>query len=191
MRAARVLFVVALVGMFAVAARAQVSNSDFPDPHPKFVSPDPACDPPYCTDLTYTGPTTSSPVQLFFSSVPPFPTGVPENPPAFGCTFIDDSVSEPCVTDDNGTTFFGFTLFLPGATNGQTFSLTVTGDPITLALPPIDVCVGDSIANCSDASQVTVDPTPEPTTALLFLSGIVLLSLAGFAKKRFAADSVA
>jgi len=98
---------------------------------------------------------------------------------------------EPCVTDDNGTTFFGFTLFLPGATMGQTFSLTVTGDPITLSLPPMNVCVGNSIANCSDATEVTVDPTPEPSTALLFLSGIALLSMAGFAKKRFAADSVA
>jgi hypothetical protein len=130
-------------------------------------------------------------VQLFFSSVPAFPTGVPENPPAFGCTFIDDGSPEPCITDDNGTSFFGFTLFLPGATNGQTFSLTVMGDPITLALPPGQVCVGDSIPDCSDASTVTVDPTPEPTTALLFMSGIVLLSLVVFTKKRLAADSVA
>jgi len=194
MRLARVVFMVALLGLFAVAVRADDTSA--PDPIAHFESPDPACTPPFCATVTYTGGTTSSTVTLFFASVPPFPTGVPANPPAFSCTFIDDLVSMPCSADEGNVppgvgdnTFFGFTLtLLPGATFGQTFTLTVDGGPITLSLPG-DVCAGDS-TDCTSGGNVTVDPTPEPSTALLFLSGLALLSLAGVGKRYFGANSI-
>jgi hypothetical protein len=189
MRLARVLFMVALVGVFAVAARADGTAPV--DPLAHFDSPDPDCTAPYCTEVTYLGSTTSSMVELFFSSVPPLSMGgVPANPPAFSCTFMDDGTTDPCVTDEIGNTFFGFDLFLPlGATNGQTFSITVVGAPLTLTLPST-VCEGNS-TDCSGGGNITVDPAPEPGTALLFMSGFVLLFLAGVARKRFATDSVA
>jgi hypothetical protein len=136
-------------------------------------------------------------VTLFFASVPPFPTGVPANPPAFSCTFLDYGVPQTCSADEGNVppgagdnAFFGFTLtLLPGATNGQTFTLTVDGGPITLTLPG-DICEGDS-TDCTPGGNVTVDPTPEPSTALLFLSGLALLSLVGVGKRYFGANSVA
>jgi hypothetical protein len=187
MRFARILSLVALVGFWAVAARADTSVPVDPIAH--FESPDPPCTAPYCTEATYIGPTTSSTVTLFFASVPPFPTGVPANPPVFGCDFIDGGSPMPCSPDEIGNTFFGFVLtLLPGATNGQTFSLTVSGGPITLTLPS-NVCAGDS-TDCTGGGNVTVDPVPEPGTGLLLLSGVAMLFLAGVARKRFGPSSV-
>jgi PEP-CTERM motif len=188
MRLVRLLCVVVLVGFCAVVARADATTPVDPIAH--FESPDPACVAPYCTEVTYLGSTTSSTVVLFFSSVPPYPTGVPANPPAFSCDFIDDGSPMPCSAEEVGNTFFGFDLtLLPGATYGQTFSLTVDGGPITLTLPS-DTCEGGS-TDCTPGGNVTVDPVPEPSTALLFMSGLALLFLAGVAKRYFGARSVA
>lgn len=191
MRLIRVLFMVALVGIFAVVARADATAPIDPIAH--FESPDPACGPPYCTDLTYTGPDEPGPgfLDLFFTSVPA--TGVAANPPAFSCDFVEGGTPYTCSTEENlaGTLFFGFILLVPEPVDtGQTFSLTVTGNPITLSLPG-NVCAQDSEGNCTGATTVTVDPTPEPGTALLFMSGLGLLFLAGVAKRRFGANSVA
>jgi len=186
MRLARVMFMVVLVGVFAVAARADATAPIDPVAH--FESPDPACAPPYCVDLTYIGP--DSPffaVALTFESVPPPPTGVAETPGEFSCDFLVSGVPAPCTVDQNNPTdtlFYGFTITVPAPVlDGETFSLTVAGAPLTLTLPDT-LCTGDTIA-CPNGvgGNVTVDPVPEPSTALLFMSGLGLLFLAGVGKR--------
>lgn len=190
MKLGRVLFLVALIGICADVARASATSptSVIPDPRVIFNTPDPACAPGYyCVDLTYTGPTGSFPDLIFSVSNPP---GQLPNPSSYLCT---SNVFADCenLTNAPPTELYGFLLYGgdPTITHGQTFSLSSSG-PIDLTLPTDD---GMQIFSCgagSDCKNGVADlVSPEPGTAVLFMSG--LISLLGFARKRIGAAFLA
>jgi hypothetical protein len=192
MRLARVMFVVVLVGFFAGIVRA-----DATDPIINLHEPDPPGTCPagaYCVNLSYDN-TTASPivfVNLLFPSVPP--SGVSDEPyPLYSCdasftppfpafTFVADPSGNP--TPPPNILFLGclFTGTLP--TGVSTFTISADGAPVVLGLPagftcPDGGCSGDQI-----------NLTPEMGTSFLFMTGLLFLSLAGFARKRFGANHV-
>ena len=189
MRLGRVFFFVILFGSSAFAAYAQTPV----DPKVLFSTPDPSCTPPYCVDLEYVG--SSGGTGTFFFEVASYPTGIPE-PPAYSCGVIDTQVPPPATLPSckvnqlpepplTPTDFFGITLTVPDITNGQTFSITVDGGPVNLILPTGVNASGplDCTSGCGEGGGISLDPTPEPGTALLFVSG--LIGVVGFARKRF------
>ena len=172
-------------GSAAMATHAQTPVDPFAgDSHVILNGPDPCgMVEKYCVDLTYTGTGTG-----FFFLAPPTP--LPGPPPEtcaadnFRCKAIDGpclplSLKEGC--------FYGFLFYdfmgdwgqVPGDAD---FSL-YTNSPITLSLAGTSlVCTG---VGC-DGPDVTF--TPEPGTALLYMTGLALL--VGFGRKRFRANCV-
>jgi len=155
---------------------------------------DPTCTPgPGCVVLQYTGPTETIPVftldpLTFLVSTPPsyYPDPAPPNNYNCGSNFM--TVSFPIVFPVSypplklgffGCGFTGGTL-----TDGQ-YSLTIAGSniPIDLSLGQGWGCANIDMSSCS-GDMVTVDPTPEPSTAVLYLSGLLLIFLVGFFRKR-------
>ena len=165
------------------------------DPRIILHTPDPACNPPSCVSLEYTGP--SSTLGTFFFPVSSWPTGAPI-PPEYSCEVIDTQVPPPssppsCVVDDlpgyplTPTEFFGVTLSVPDITNGQTFSISVTGGSVGLLLPSGPNASGplECTPGCTPTGRIFLESTPEPGAALLYVTGLVLL--VGFARKCFGA----
>ena len=179
MKLARVFFFLAILGSSAVAAYAQTSIPPN-DPRVVFNTPDPACPTGlYCVDLTYTGPTENA---LIFGVPGPSGSFLPV-PPAYSC--VSNAFAE-CQADENeaGTEFFAYSLFDGSVTSGETFSLTSTG-PIQLTLPAGFTCNPGS--PCSMVNGVLVaDLTPEPGTAILFMSGLIFV--VGLTSKRLVAN---
>ena len=177
---------VILFGASAIVAHAQTAVDPFAgDSHIILNGPDPCSsipDEPYCVPLTYSG----TGATYFTLSVP---TPIPEPPPDtcaadnFSC--IPLTASCPSMSDT--TCFFGFTFFdFMGdngtVTNGDMFSL-YANVPITLSL------TGTGLT-CSGTGCVGPDVTftPEPGTALLYVSGLALL--VGFGRKRFRTNCI-
>jgi hypothetical protein len=187
MKLARVFCFLVILGSSAAAAYAQTPvdpGNLLSDPRVVFNAPDPACGAGlFCVDLTFTG---TPPPGLFFGVPGPAGSFLPDAPPSvFSCI---SNVFAFCVNDENqaGTEFFGFSLFgAPGITSGETFTLSSTG-PILLTLPTGFSCNEGS--SCSTVNGVLVaDLTPEPGTALLFMSGLIFV--VGLGSKRFRAES--
>jgi hypothetical protein len=186
MRLARVLFMVALVGFCAVVARA-----DSTDPVINMHDPDPAACPTgaYCVNLSYDN-TSMFPVfvNILFPDNPP--SGVPDQSPfpLYSCDstggafiFFADTVPFPALSPP--ATFLGCDLlgFLPPGIS--TFTLSADGAPVVLGLPAGFTC--QTASQCPDGE---IDLTPEPGTGILFMSGLLLVGLAGFARKSFGAN---
>jgi hypothetical protein len=183
MRLARMAFLVAFVGFCGVAARADDTSGPVADPLLHVATPDPTCDPGNCVDLMYTG-TPGVSQTFFFAAVPPVFFQ------SFSCEVTDTQVPPPtelptCQAIFPVIAFFGIELIVPDPTLDETFSFTASGGPIDLSPPPPG---SDLVVT---AGSLNLDPTPEPSTALLFITGLLLLCLAGFARKRFRAGIVA
>lgn len=189
MKLARVFCFLIILASSAIAAYAQTPidpSSVINDPHVVLNSPDPACPlGDYCVDLTYSTTHTGPVFVPVLTFLVPDPPGELPVPPAYSCS---SNVFLLCLTDYSGfqgfkpTEFNGFTLLFGILYNGQTFILESTG-PIQLELPSGFACNPASL--CPDG---VVTFSPEPGTALLFMTGLLLLSLVGFARKRFAAN---
>ncbi len=154
------------------------SSSVLSDPTISFRDPDCGGD-PFCVDLTYTG-VTGNPILLAFL-VPAPPGFLPANPPPYNC--VTNIVGATMLTVEDTPTQFNGCFFSGPLTNGE--DVTISADaPVVLTLP--------SVLTCTDTSQCpggdTIDLTPEPRTALLYLTGLVFL--VGFVKKRFEANSL-
>jgi hypothetical protein len=119
------------------------------------------------------------------------PPGVvpdPMPPANINCGGDAFSTATP-LTSGDATQFFGC-LFSGGTlTHGDLYSFSDEGAtsniPFTVTNTDWKCAPGDS---CSQ-ENITIDFSPEPSTSVLFLSGLLLLSLGGFARKRFGATS--
>jgi hypothetical protein len=184
-----VCFLIAFGGL-AIAACAQtpIDPSSVPDALVHMSTPD-GCNPPYEICFEYTGPTLPSWAVLpVFFSADPEPTVFDPTTTSYQCDTIGPLYCYMMVTDPPETAdFWGMFLFIPGAFDGETFGMTVTGGPVSFGSSGGLPC----IAGCVTGEPFTVDPTPEPSTALLYMSGLLLFLLGGFAKKRLGAHSVA
>jgi hypothetical protein len=181
MKLTRVFFFLVILGSSAVAADAQTSIAPT-DPRIVFNTPDPACPAGmYCVNLTYTGPQENA---LIFG-VPGPPGSFLEAAPLYTYSCVSNAFAG-CQPDENqaGTEFFAYSLFDGSVTSGETFSLTSTG-PIQLTLPTGFTCNPGSA--CSMVNGVLVaDLTPEPGTAILFMSGLIFV--VGLTSKRLVAN---
>jgi hypothetical protein len=170
----RVLVLVALIGFFAVVTRAD-ATSTVPINDPTFHFNDPTCvSGPDCLVLTYTGPTGFVPILTFLTPTPDLiPVPLTPPPTTYSCS---SNVFLLCEVLDNGffcpTKYFcGVSYQLGFLTAGETVTLS-SNEPLPAFVLPADLV------------------TPEPTTALLFVTGLLLLFLVGFARKRLGANLV-
>ena len=174
-----------IFGSSAIAAYAQTAVDPFAgDSHVILNGPDPCGDvEQYCVDLTYSGTGTG----FFFLASP---TPLPE-PPADTCdadNFKCQPFNLPCPPPNfTSECFYGFLFYDFMGDYGEVpknseFSL-YTNEPITLSL------TGTGLG-CSDGGCAGPDVTwtPEPGTALLYMTGLALL--VGFGRKRFRASCV-
>lgn len=199
MKIARLLCVLVVLGISAFAADAQTPidpSSVIPDPTINFHRPDPPCVPGTCVDFAYTGPNEAN-GEIFFGTVSPIPI-----PPEYSCTyngdpnscFVDLQLSDtipPFPIDFLGVGFIIPTPLCNG-TGGcgpqTTFSIDAVGigNSFVLTVPTDQLsCIAPACAG----GTISLDPiatTPELGTALLYLTGLV--SLVGFARKRFGAN---
>jgi hypothetical protein len=184
MRIARLLCVLVVLGTSAIAVRAQTDALIRID--------DPLCTVgPNCVILEYTGPTVTlpNPSDLFFVlpvTDPPGMVADPAPPANINCGGDVFSTAVP-ITNAGASEFFGC-LFTGGTlTNDGLYSFSDVGAtsniPFTVSNTLWKCAPGDS---CSQ-KDITIDFTPEPSTALLFTTGLLLFSLSGFARKRYGA----
>ncbi len=190
-----------IFGCSAIAAHAQTSADAL------VRIDDPTCTPgPGCIVLTYTGPTTTV---ADFPSYPPFSLLV-ANPPSYyldppppsdyNCGSDVFTTSSPIVYSATPPPtpppayFFGCNFWGGTITSGETYSISIAGSdiPILISLDndgtPVWECAATDASSCS-GDMATVDPTPEPSTSLLYMSGLLLFLLVGFFRKRFRAAS--
>lgn len=190
MRLGRVLCFLMLFGSSAVAAYAQTpispSSLTGADPTISVRSPDPACTD--CIDLTFTGTPPPAPsMTTFFFAVSGYPpTGI-IIPPDYSCA-VDSTSTNPIACNvvtmliGGNPEFVGVDLIVYNLTNLESFSFSATGGPVTLMVPGDSGLTCNADTPCPDGMMM-IGPTPEPGTALLFMTGLVFL--VGFARKRF------
>jgi len=176
MRLGRLFCCLVLIGISAVAAYAQTPinpSSLGGDPTIVFKKDPPGCTPPTCYNLDYTAAGTI----VFFNVIPNQPV-----PPEYNCIATGGLVCSVDVTVGPPEELIAVAIF---GTADQTFSLTITGGPINLVIPTSGItCLDDE---CAAGEPIPLDPTPEPGTALLYMTGLVLL---GFGvSKRWKASS--
>lgn len=180
-----VCFLIILGGSVIPAYAAETAidpSSVLADPTISFRDPDCGGD-PFCVDLTYTG-MTGNPINLGFF-VPTPPGFLPANPPPYDC--VTNIVGATMQTFETASEFLGC-IFSGPLTNGE--DVTISADaPVVLTIPE---GIGGPVFTCTDTSQCpggdTIDLTPEPRTALLYMTGLVFL--VGFVRKRFGAYSL-
>ena len=185
---------VILFGGSAIATHAQTPV----DPTISLHYPDPpgACPTgAYCVNLAYSGPTEFV-YDYLFPTVPA--SGIPgavifPPPPTWMCSTNDTYMVGPSTYSDtfdasysdvSGTSevtgnFIGC-AFSGKLTRGDTFTISAQGGTVVLSLPTGFSCQAGQ--NCSGND---INLTPELGTGFLFLSGLLLFSLGGFARKRF------
>jgi len=175
MRLGRVFCSLVLLGISAVAAYAQTPinpSSLGNDPTIVFKPDPPGCTPPTCYNLEYT----AAPDIVFFNVDPPLPV-----PPDYTCIATGGLV---CNVDISGSPEEFLTVGLYGLED-QTFTLSIMGGPVTLVIPPTGItCLDD---DCTPGESIALDPTPEPGTAFLYMTGLVLLGCG--VRKRWKANS--
>ncbi len=174
-RLARVACFLILLGFSAIAAQAAITPVDpssvLGDPTIIFKGDPPGCTPPFCYNLSYT----DAPNIVFFNVTPPLPV-----PPTYNCVTTGGL---NCSVDVFGGEFI--TVGLQGD-NNENFSLSITGGPVTLTIPSSGIsCIG---GDCTPGESITLDPIPEPRTALLYLTGLVFLGW--LIRKRLVANSI-
>jgi hypothetical protein len=189
MKIARSLCVLVGLGISAIAAHAQTDALIRID--------DPLCTVgPNCVILEYTGPTVSlpnagPPADLFFVlpvTNPPGSVPDPMPPSNINCGGDVFSTAIP-ITNAGATEFFGC-IFTGGTlTNDGLYSFSDVGAtsniPFTVSNNLWKCAPGDS---CTQA-DISINFTPEPSTYVLFMTGLLLFALSGFARKRFGAAS--
>jgi hypothetical protein len=186
MKIARLLCVLVVLGTSAIAARAQTDALIRID--------DPLCSVgPNCVILEYTGPTVTlpNPADLFFVLPVTDPPGMvpdPATPSNINCGGDVFSTAVP-ITNAGSTEFFGC-IFTGGTlTNDGLYSFSDVGAtsniPFTVSGTLWKCAPGDS---CSQ-KDITIAFSPEPSSYVLFMTGLLLFALSGFARKRFGAAS--
>lgn len=180
MRLAWALGVLATLGGFVIPAHASVTGID-PSSiinDPTIELDDPSCPSgAFCVDLTYTGPSTFFflPPLIFSVRNPPgeFPV-----PPVYTCesNIFAVNLALPLFSKSE---FTGCLFDLGELTHNEPLTISSLGGPVELTLPNNFSC-----PSCSDG---TINLSPEPGTAILYVSG--LLCLVGIIRKRFRADS--
>jgi hypothetical protein len=208
---ARVVCFLIAFGGLAIAARAQtpIDPSSVPDAGMRLSTPD-ACDPPYEICFEYTGTTLpamgmGSVLNVSFEASPD-PTIFDPSTTSYMCS-VSGSSAEAAIAQGmpglgspipiscdvvdpvfDGVGYFEeLGLYIPGAFQGETVGMTVTGGSVSLT----DLSSDLPCTSCGGSPTFTVDPVPEPGTSLLYVSGLLLFSLVAFARKRFGANSVA
>jgi len=173
MKFVRILSLVLLVGFCAVIARADATTTT--DPIYKF--DDPTCTAgPDCLVFTYNGPTGFVPILTFTTTSPdPYePDTSCEPGPFLFCEVIQNPPFPGFICPADS--FCGVSFQLGFLTNGETVDLQLfnpNGGPVP-----------DLPGNLEAPSFLT----PEPNTGVLFMSGLLLVFLGGFARKRFGAS---
>src|ERR1700691_2499717 len=186
MKIARLLCVLVGLGISAIAAHAQTDALIRID--------DPLCTVgPNCVVLEYTGPTVTlpNPADLFFVlpvTNPPGSAPDPTPPSNINCGGDVFSTAFP-ITNSGATEFFGC-IFTGGTlTNDMLYSFSDVG-----ANSNIPFTVSNTIWKCAPGTSCTqadisINFAPEPSTSVLFMTGLLLFALSGFARKRFGAAS--
>jgi hypothetical protein len=194
---ARALCFLAILASSAVAAYAQTpidaSSLTGADPTISVRSPDPACTD--CVDLTWTGTAPPAPsTTTFFFAVSGYPpTGV-IIPPDYSCA-VDPSSTNPIACNTvtmligGKPEFVGVDLIVYNLTNSESFSFSATGGPVTLVVPADSGLTCNADTPCNAGGSFLIGPSPEPGTALMFMTGLVLL--VGFSWRRFRGNSIA
>lgn len=189
MKLARVFCFLIILGSSAIAAHAQTDAIIHID--------DPLCTPgPTCVNLLYIGPTVTIPnvgpppdlVFLLPVTNPPGFVPDPAYPDNINCGSDVFSTSTP-VTDAGATEFFACSFSGGTLTNDMTYSISDVG-----ATSQIPLSVDNTMWQCApDTSctqpDISIGFAPEPGTSLLFMTGILMFSLGGFARKRFGGTS--
>jgi hypothetical protein len=175
----RIVCFLIIFGAWATAAHASDALINFDDP---------LCTPgPGCVQLEYTG--TPGPV-IFFPILVANPPGFypdPAPPNNYNCASNIFVFSFPLA---DPTQFFGCGFLLGILENNTPYSLSITGAniPINLSLDSDLKCAPSDPTSICSGDKATVDPTPEPSTALLYTSGLLLIFLVGFSRKRLGAS---
>jgi hypothetical protein len=195
MRFVRILSLVLLVGFCAVIARADATTPG----DPRVRADDPVCPTgAYCVTIESTTAVTvpyCDPFVLLLdpSACPgtPFnlavadPPGFYSVPPVYTCGSNIFGEAVPTGTLFPTITFTGCN-FADGTIPADTpITISSMGGPVILDLPEGFTCPD---GGCSDGQ---IDLTPEPRTSVLFVTGLLLFSLAGFARKRLGAKPIA
>jgi len=197
MRLARLFCFLMIFGISAIAAHAQTPvdpGSVVNDPKANFSIP-PDCTYPYCLSFTYSG----SPVLPFtfttFNLLSPVVSGE-----TISCGVTNSEALTPiaCLAFqiDNGTMWdiqlivFNLDAYLNP--DGDAFSAGLTAAGGTITITSVTGPAGAEDLPCTNCGTgpMTVDPVPEPATGFLFGSGLLLVSIAGIARRRFRAISL-
>ena len=191
MKLARVFCFLLILGSSAIAAHAQTNTDAI------IHIDDPSCTPgSNCVVLEYTGPTVDipnlgPPPQLTFLLPVTNPPGFVPDPPSPSNINCGSDVfsSSTAITNNGATEFFGCSFAGGTLTNDTLYSISDDG-----ATSQVPLTVDGSIWQCAPDTSCTQDDisisfAPEPGTSLLFMTGILVFSLGGFARKRFGATS--
>lgn len=202
MKLARVFCFLVILGSSAVAVHAQtpIDPSSIIDPGPRTATPDPCSDSSYCDNFTYNASLTNSSTSkcdilgcTFFFAVPSPILIVPGT--KYGCEVSGSAqlAGAPAwdllgylpisctvkITDPHGNDYFdGVYLIVPGAFPGETFSVSEFGSPLAYDFPSSWTGPG----GCNPCEDIKIDPTPEPRTAVLYMTGLIFL--VSIARKR-------
>ena len=183
-----------IFGSWAIAAHAQTTDT--------LVRID---DPTSCTGIDsateicvqYTGPTvyvpSFDPLDLGFELAVSNPPGEVPDPSSDPINCASDSfgLAFP-LTKQGGTEFSGCAFSFGTLTNDAYYTISIS-DPsgipdIPFTLPGSEwQCPAGEV--CSGAGPLSVTFTPEPSTSLLYVSGLLLFLLVGFFRKRFRVTS--
>jgi len=197
MRFVRILSLVLLVVFCAVMARADGTTTD-----PIYKFDDPCSAGPDCLVFTYTGPTGPVGILTFFTSSPatdPWEADTSCNafPPFLACEVLQGPTSSlpgsfPFINFPTGFVcpadeFCGVSFQLGFLTHDEQFALQLFNpqDPNCIPTAANDYCGLPPIP--AVITPAFVATTPEPNTGVLFASGLLLVFLGGFARKRFGA----
>jgi hypothetical protein len=209
MKLALVFCFLIILGSSATAVYAQTPidpGSIIPDAKVHNATPD-GCNPPFEICFQYTGPTlhkegNGSVLHLFFKASPD-PTEFNPLTTSFQCDVTGTSAQAAAAAGLKGVgsndpmtckmvlrdppgkdDFLGMKLNVPGAFHDETFGESVSGGVVSFGSTGGLTC----ISGCNPDGSWTVDPTPEPSSSVLFMTGLLLFSLGGFARKRLGAN---
>jgi hypothetical protein len=183
MKLARVFCFLIILGSSAIAAYAQTPidpSSLNGDVH--VALNDPTCSFTFCVALVVTG---EHPVDSFFFPIVPGGTYIPP----FKCDVSIEGQDWKCRAVVHDGKFMGFLFYQPdddALSPGTPLDFS-SNIPIALMLSGNTACVPASA--CPKGELAPLLFTPEPRSSVLFITGLLLFSLGGFARKRLGANS--